>query len=83
MCMNSFHQFLVLETELVKILEAAKGRCENKGNVAIAHNVGGNRTRPGFESFVRHSLEAHAGHIERGSLLRVANIPLDVIVTSI
>lgn len=77
---NLTELLLLFGGEEVHLVEGAERGGQDKGDVAVADDVGADGTAASFEAAVCDPLETHARNIIRGGDFGVADVPVDVVI---
>lgn len=76
-------ELCIFFAEAGALLQAAEGRCEDECDVAVPYDMRGDGPRAGFETSVCDPFKAHPCYVERGGLLCVADIPVDMVIAAV
>jgi hypothetical protein len=83
MLVNLLNQLPLIFRDIVQHTQSTKRRSQDKSDASVAHDVGGESSRPGLQTSVCDLLEAHASNVVGGCLFGIANIPVHMVVALI
>ncbi|KAH0250656.1 hypothetical protein KCV00_g101, partial [Aureobasidium melanogenum] len=64
MLVNLLNQLPLILRDIVQHTQSTKRRSQDESDASVAHDVGGESSRPGLQTSVCDLLEAHAGNVE-------------------